>query len=937
MGVVGLLFIGLVCFSLAPRFHGFTSKEPPGYYGLLTEAFRIGQLHLPLEIDPKLLSLENPYDGPQGATRPHDMSFYKGKLYLYYGPAPVILLYLPWRLLTGNFLAESVGSMVLLGVGFMAASFWLTRLKRAHLPHLSSWWLALALFALLTSTPILEAIINDTFYGVPIHGAFACIMLALLALDSALRTSSSRAQVLWLSLSSFAWGMAVGSRPIYVVSLLALGGAALWLMWQARKAGRRGLLKILTAAVLPASVIGVTLAAYNYYRFDSPIDFGIRFSMATADLREARLVGPEFIAKNIRLYLFRPGEYLRYAPFFYSADQAVGMLLYLPILWIAALLPLTWSLHRLRTQRWVLGTSVAAGSGVANLALLCLFFGGEARYLLDFTPPIMIGALAAMMALAESATRPSRGKAYRWSGIIACLLVGFGAFHGIAVGLQGLPDSLAKNRVLRVLNGPVAWWEGKQDAPLHGPLLLEVRFPEGTKDVTEPLLVTGRLGGNGDLVTVTYLGENQVEFGYFHRGSGGPSSLPVKIDPTHVYRLEIHAGGLQPPPEHPVFADWPEAEVARLRRQLLIKLDDEVVLRGKATSYPSTPDTVQIGANDLALDVAVSRFSGEILSREQLGVSRAAADPWTQGDGPVELEVILPSRPTVTGVPLISTGRPGHGDLVLAEVLEGSRVRFGHDSWGAGLVWTEAVAFDPAQTQKIHIELGSLYDPSKLEDNQSAPNRWLVALNGETVFSRPRPFHPSLPGEIEFGYNTVQSSAAMPGFIGTLIGVKRVAPVPDALDEGEAWGAIRLSVKFPPDRSGRAEPLVVTGSPGRADVIYVQYGNQQVRFGHDHWSVGASIGEWIPFDFTIPHRIEIDSASLHPPGSTNPENPAVPRATVVRLDGVEVLRSSFVAYEASDADLAIGANTIGASSCAQDFGGEFFLRERVPELPPLKP
>ncbi len=484
------------------------------------------------------------------------------------------------------------------------------------------------------------------------------------------------------------------------------------------------------------------------------------------------------------------------------------------------------------------------------------------------------------------------------------------------------------------MNQPVAWWEKQQKEPVHGPLVLEVNFPAGLKDVTEPLLVTGRLGGNGDLVTVTYLKDDILEFSYFHRGVGGPTSLPISIDPTQIHRLEIHAGGLQPPAQHPLFAGWTPAEIARLRRQLLIKLDNQVVLRGNATSYPSTPGTIQIGENDIALDVTGPRFSGEILSAKRLGVSPAAVAPWGQGDGPIELEVILPTRPTVTGMPLISTGLPGQGDLVLAEVLEGNRVRFGHDCWGAGLVWTEAVNFDPNHPQKIHIELGSLYDPSKIASGKNAPNRWLVALNGETVFSRPRPFHPSSPDQIEFGYNAVQSSAAMPGFIGTLIDVRRVSPIPDALDAAETWGALRLSVKFPPDRSGRAEPLMVTGSPGKADIVYVQYGDDQVRFGHDHWGVGASVGEWVAFDFTMPHRIEIDSASLHPPESGNAKEP---RPTIVRLDGMEVLHSSFVSYEAASTDLEIGANTIGASSCAQDFGGQFFLRERLPELSPLNP
>ena len=72
-----------------------TSPLPPSYYGLLTEALVAGQVHLKLIPDPKLLRLADPYAGPQGTSRPHDMSFYRGKFYLYYGITPAIVLMVP--------------------------------------------------------------------------------------------------------------------------------------------------------------------------------------------------------------------------------------------------------------------------------------------------------------------------------------------------------------------------------------------------------------------------------------------------------------------------------------------------------------------------------------------------------------------------------------------------------------------------------------------------------------------------------------------------------------------------------------------------------------------------------------------------------------------------------------------------------------------------
>jgi hypothetical protein len=69
------------------------------HYEYLAEGFLRGHTYLPVEPDPRLLQLSDPYDPV--ANRPYrlwDASLYHGRYYLYYGPAPAITLMLPWRL-----------------------------------------------------------------------------------------------------------------------------------------------------------------------------------------------------------------------------------------------------------------------------------------------------------------------------------------------------------------------------------------------------------------------------------------------------------------------------------------------------------------------------------------------------------------------------------------------------------------------------------------------------------------------------------------------------------------------------------------------------------------------------------------------------------------------------------------------------------------------
>jgi len=77
------------------------------YYNLLVEGFRAGQLSLKKEVPPALAQLADPYDpsayasyGPEAG----DMSYYKGKLYLYFGVTPAVLLFWPYVALSGQYL-----------------------------------------------------------------------------------------------------------------------------------------------------------------------------------------------------------------------------------------------------------------------------------------------------------------------------------------------------------------------------------------------------------------------------------------------------------------------------------------------------------------------------------------------------------------------------------------------------------------------------------------------------------------------------------------------------------------------------------------------------------------------------------------------------------------------------------------------------------------
>src|ERR1017187_9624231 len=80
-----------------------TTDAADAYYNLLVRGFRAGQLNLKRDAPPGLAQLADPYDPvantpyrstPYGV---HDLSYYKGRLYLYFGVTPAVILFWPYR------------------------------------------------------------------------------------------------------------------------------------------------------------------------------------------------------------------------------------------------------------------------------------------------------------------------------------------------------------------------------------------------------------------------------------------------------------------------------------------------------------------------------------------------------------------------------------------------------------------------------------------------------------------------------------------------------------------------------------------------------------------------------------------------------------------------------------------------------------------------
>lgn len=382
------------------------------YYNLLAAGFRAGQLHLPVEPPAGLLALRDPLDPAAnapfrgaiytGSGRLHDLSLFEGRLHLYFGPSPALLLFGPFSWITGRFLSHAAAAVLLAATAFLAATALLRAIRTEWFPQASTTTLASGVIALGIGNGAPLVLCRAEIWEVAILCGHLLVMLALLALWRALKSPGGA--VGWLGLASLLLGLALGSRP----SLLPASLILLLPLARADAAGRRS--RLLAAAVIPIAAVGAGLLVYNHLRFGSPLEFGQRYQLA-GDRQDRAHFGLSHLAFNLRAYLPAPagwGEgfpWVRWAGFpdapagHGNIDPVFGVITNLPFNWLLAALPLairgpdsTGLPHRI-----FLGAPIILA--VSGTLLLGSFYGTCTRYQMEFAPWIVMTAAVAALAL----------------------------------------------------------------------------------------------------------------------------------------------------------------------------------------------------------------------------------------------------------------------------------------------------------------------------------------------------------------------------------------------------------------------------------------------------------------------------------------------------------------------------------------------------------
>jgi hypothetical protein len=515
------------------------------------------------------------------------MSLYRGKYYMYFGPVPVLTLFLPWRVVTGRALAEELATLIYITAGYIFSLLLLSLLLRANGIRARPLLGAAAAATLGLGQYGVVVLRNPNVYGVAIAAGY-CFFVAgmycfarLVLADSPNRGLAAAAGVLI--------GLTPGCRPHYALATLVLCAVYLWYL--------RGLRREAVWFAAPIAVCGLSLLWYNFARYGDALEFGTRYQLSARAVTQGVSLHLRNLADGLYYLLLCPPRLWDQFPFVIHrfvgpsprlfVENAVGLLAISPTAAAGLALPL-W-IGRWKVARpSALILAALYGGAAAMLIFICLTGLSVGRYLLDFSPALLVISMFAWLRWAM------QSRTYLRRGAAAALVAG-----SLWSTAMGAALSLDLNDVLRDRNPrlfrTLARWFGQSAGSIRLPvdgltMTAGIRFPPQPGAIREGLLCTGRDGAQ-DCLVVEYTGGNNLRFGHEKTVVGTTLGPQVTIVPSREYRLDV----------------WYSATAQRLA----VSLDGLTAWNSPAAFYPTSLKEIAVGSASAGMP-DIHPFSGAL-------------------------------------------------------------------------------------------------------------------------------------------------------------------------------------------------------------------------------------------------------------------------------------------------------------------------------------
>ncbi|MBK5279047.1 MAG: hypothetical protein JJE09_09325, partial [Bacteroidia bacterium] len=389
----------------------------------LADAFNKRNLYVDRQPDKSLLEAADPYDVIHRLPFDDeiwDMSLYKGKLYLYWGPIPALLI-APFQLIldkkfTDNYLVFFFYSGLLIFNSLIILRLW-----KRFFPEIPARYIFICIPLIGLILPITWATNIPNVYEAAI-GAGQFFLVGGIYFSLSIFEQHSLFDKRNLFLAGLLWALSVGSRAINAVSVIFLVlMVTFWIVKNIPKPiNWSAYFRRVAPLFIPLITGALLIGWYNWARFDSPLEFGLRYQITIFNLnKDANLVFESgYFFPNLYAYIFHPYEIITGFPFiqptivanilkkfsiapseFYHAGMVTGLLFSAPFL-VLGFVHL-FSKNKLAEEnnssdspqpyRFIL--LLFGGSFLLNFSIILFYFYGQTRFLVDSISQVTLLAI----------------------------------------------------------------------------------------------------------------------------------------------------------------------------------------------------------------------------------------------------------------------------------------------------------------------------------------------------------------------------------------------------------------------------------------------------------------------------------------------------------------------------------------------------------------
>lgn len=262
------------------------------------------------EVDPALLSAENPYDTialmAEGVQYSMDYAYFEGHYYEYFGIIPEVLFYYPYYCLKGvdlpNYKA-AYGFYIILVLGVWLTTSGIIRRYVKSIPYI---FFILINIGTVFCANFVYLTVRSDIYNIPVIGAVACTFMGIGLWLYGLACEKKYIRIILIAAGSGFMAMVAGCRPQL---LLISGIAIIWFIfeggWKKRSLFSKGHIGEILAFLLPYALVAVVVCWYNYARFGNIFDFGATYSLTSNDMNH-RGFNMNRLLRSLYCFLLQP-------------------------------------------------------------------------------------------------------------------------------------------------------------------------------------------------------------------------------------------------------------------------------------------------------------------------------------------------------------------------------------------------------------------------------------------------------------------------------------------------------------------------------------------------------------------------------------------------------------------------------------------------------